>query len=621
MSNLTLAHSAPTGAKRTQRRFVAGIKSLGHDSGAAILCEDGDRVEVVAVAEERLSRVKHCGGPPIGALLRCLDHFGLEHLGQVDLVCSDAHFEDRLPASGASAGNYGADAPHVQYRQFYDSLRVDRRRLQFVPHIDCHVASSYFASGMDSAAVLSMDGGIGIYVGDGTRLQVIDKRGYNGPCYVDGKLVRARILPDDPCQMLSAFFEWATRQLGYDAFAAGTTMALSAFGGTHPRLDLLPGRRKNLGDGIFDYAEMMAEAQPIFAQALAQTPYQRSDFHLDPNIVNLARQVQEEMYDAMLELAALTKARTGATRLCLSGGSALSCVTNRRILNAGLFDELFIQPASSDEGIALGAALYGYHMILGGTRRWSMSAYLGKPNDPSELDRLLPKTALAYRRADPGEVARLIADGRIVGRVASRAEYGPRALGNRSILADPRNPDMVRRLNHEIKQRETFRPFAPSCLEEHAQNYFDIDVASPYMIIACQVHPHRQAEVPAITHVDGSARVQTVNRRQNEGYYNLLSAFHDLTGVPVLLNTSFNGKGEPIVETYIDALVSFLRIGLDHLYLDGYLIDRPASRDHEAALLKGLVEAQQNQIRTGDESRLIDLDYCRALDRFAASRH
>ena len=270
-----------------------------------------------------------------------------------------------------------------------------------------------------------------------------------------------------------------------------------------------------------------------------------------------------------------------------------------------MFDEVYIQPAASDEGLPLGCALYGYY-DKGGTVRHHMSdAYLGVPNDPATLPAVLDKWQLKSSTASVQEIAQLLADGKIIGRVAGGSEYGPRALGNRSILADPRPADMKDRLNAEIKHREGFRPFAPSCLEDNIPDFFQSPAKSPFMVIAGTVRDGERDKVPVVTHADGSCRVQTVNPDQNKKYYELIEAFGKLTDCPVLTNTSFNDRDEPIVETYDDAASCLLRTGLDALCIEGQLVER-------TAVTPSLTSEQHLKTTTAR----VDTEYTDLIERF-----
>jgi carbamoyltransferase len=291
--------------------------------------------------------------------------------------------------------------------------------------------------------------------------------------------------------------------------------------------------------------------------------------------VNASRETQEVFVATMVALAREAKEKTGASYLALAGGCALSCVANRAIIDAGIFEEVFVQPAASDEGIALGCALLGYHGLLRGKERRHMeTAYLGRTYPRERIQGLLRRFDLAYREACPEEVANRLASGKVMGRFSGGSEFGPRALGNRSILADPRDPDMNRRVNVDIKHRETFRPFAPSCLAESKSEYFDLPFEAAFMLVAAPVLPGCRTALPAITHVDGSSRPQTVRRSQNPGYYSLIEAFGKITGYDTVLNTSFNDNEEPVVETPEDAIISFISTNLDGLDLQSCLLDR-----------------------------------------------
>ena len=297
---------------------------------------------------------------------------------------------------------------------------------------------------------------------------------------------------------------------------------------------------------------------------------------LDRQIAASAQWVIEE---ALLDLCRITRRRVNSTRLCLAGGVALNCVANGRVLREGPFDELFIQPASTDDGTAIGNALWGWNLLadeVPDSRTWS--AYLGRPYGEQELATALEKYGqdLCVERPEnlANDVADSIARGLIIGMFRGGSEFGPRALGHRSIFCDPRPAHMQDHLNIRVKHREPFRPFAPLVLEEHASEYFDLKSASPYMLLAANVHCPEK--IPAVSHVDGSARIQTVNEEQEPFLCELLRAFAARTGLPIILNTSFNVAGEPIVETPEQAIRCFLSTGIDVLYLEGYRIERAA---------------------------------------------
>ena len=374
-------------------------------------------------------------------------------------------------------------------------------------------------------------------------------------------------------------------------------MALAAYGDLFPRNDILPISSGRFKDFLIDYESAAKWVTDNLVPFDFRQHPKGVEGLIDAYWVNIARQTQEALYEDMLYLAALAQKKTGASHLCLGGGTALSCVTNRRIIDSGIFGDVFVQPAASDEGVPLGAALLGYYKSGGKTRPNAMqTAYFGRSYRDVDISGLATSWGFPVRRVDDNEVARFLADGKVIGRCAGRSEYGPRALGNRSILADPRQSNMNARVNREIKHREGFRPFAPSAVAEVANEYFDQPFESPFMIVASQVRPDKRDVIPAVTHVDGSSRVQTVRSDQNPGYHRLLTAFGKLSGVPVLLNTSFNDDGEPIVETPNDALRSFLTTGLDYLIIEDWLVSQPQDPDAvKSALASDILSTKKSE--------------------------
>jgi carbamoyltransferase len=288
--------------------------------------------------------------------------------------------------------------------------------------------------------------------------------------------------------------------------------------------------------------------------------------------------VQAVLEETSLHVGRSLQRRTQSPRLCLSGGVALNSVMNRILLTDAGFDDVWIQPAASDAGNALGAALWVWHVAMERPRSWCMEhAYLGREFSAEAIRGALASAQVPFRPvADPAaEAARLVADGRVVGWFQGRAEIGPRALGSRSILADARRPDMQDIVNHQVKRREWFRPFAPSVMAEEADRYFVDYYPNAYMLLVQPVRPERRHEVPAITHVDGTARLQTVRQDCNPLYHRLISEFYRLTGVPMVLNTSFNLRGEPIVHRPEEAVADYLRSGMDALVIGNCLAEKP----------------------------------------------
>lgn len=556
--------------------IVLGLKCYSHDTGAAIVTDRTGELEIVAISEARLNRRKHSFAYPLMAIDYCLRALGLDSLDQVDAVCIDRHMEVWPEARSQFGYENARKRHHPRYDDNHrwnylieQTLRLDRAKIAWINHVDAHAASAYYVSPFDAAAVLIAEGGTGIYKCAGTDMTALDRIGYLGDTYSNGQRLPKR---RDHFVNSSFFYDKVSALLGYDVFGAGQTMALAGFADQFARRDLIDVDTDRFDEFIINHDKTvfgMDRLDPFEGDQDAGL--------VSEHWVNLARQAQETLEQDILYLVERAQSTTGAKNLCLAGGAALNCIINGKILRAGLFDDLYIQPAASDEGIPLGCALHGYYGLGGQSRREMSNAYLGKENDPAEIDGATARWGVTARPATTADVADLLAAEKIVGRVAEGSEYGPRALGNRSILANPRPANMKDRLNAEIKHRERFRPFAPSCLEDRVPPFFDSPGKSPFMIIAGNVQEDARDKVPAVTHADGSCRVQTVNRDQNAGYYDLIEAFGDRTGCYVLTNTSFNDQGEPIVETYDDAISCFLRTGLDALYLDGKLIERDAA--------------------------------------------
>jgi carbamoyltransferase len=349
--------------------------------------------------------------------------------------------------------------------------------------------------------------------------------------------------------------------------------------------------RLNMKYFTYEYGDRMTgrAIEHLFGQPTRKQESQLTKFHKD-----VARSLQEITDEAMLKITAHAKKLTGSDRLCMAGGVALNCVANGKILRSGLFKDIFIQPAAGDAGGALGAATVAWHREFGGAKIQRMEhAFLGNAYSDQEIEDQLKVRGLPYEKLDDAKlietVSGLLEGENVIGWFQGRMEYGPRSLGNRSIIADARNKENWQKVNLKIKFRESFRPFAPTVLEERVSDYFDLDRESPYMLIVADTLPEKRSEIPAVTHVDGSARIQTIRYDQNPRYYDLLKAFEKRTGCPVIINTSFNVRGEPIVESPEDAVNCFLHTHMDYLVLGNYLLRKDSmpetvKRDTEAYL-------------------------------------
>jgi carbamoyltransferase len=438
----------------------------------------------------------------------------------------------------------------------------------FAEHHQSHAAAAFLPSPFEEAAILTLDG-VGEWatatlgVGRGSSLELI-------------KEIR---FPHSLGLLYSAF----TYYLGFKVNSAEYKVMGAAPYGKPRFVDLILRELVDLReDGSFklnmkyfayDYGLTMTNKKfaDLFGRPRRGPESKMEDFHWD-----VAASVQAVTEEAVLRMVRELHARTEMKHLCMAGGVALNCVANGRVMREGPFEELWVQPAAGDAGSALGAALFVHNAVLGKPRTFHMThAYWGPKYDDEEIRRFLDGRKLTYHTCSRDEMIRETArlldeEQKVVGWFQGRLEWGPRALGSRSILADARNSENWQRVNLKIKFRESFRPFAPAVLKEKASDWFDIDRESPYMLLVCQVREGR--EIPAVTHVDGSARLQTVSRETHPEFYDLIKAFDDRSGCPVIINTSFNVRGEPIVCTPEDAYLCFMRTHMDVLVLGNQVL-------------------------------------------------
>ena len=562
---------------------ILGINCAGHDSSVALI-RDG-RV-VFAAEEERFTRKKHDQEFPTESLKAALCYAGIE-FADLDAV---AFGKEHAPAHGLQdlkALLTGKVPWSIHYvlapllrtgwqlaegngrrpmREAFGPL--SHLRVLDINHHDSHAWSAYGLSGFEEALVIVVDGrgatqSTSLYHARGDKLHRLKSYNY----------------PNSLGYLYAAF----TNQLGFQAFAdEWKVMGLAAYG--HPEYDMSHAIRNSpngyrVNAHLFPPFDIVSDARPVAKMRKLYGPPSDPD-HLTSDDQNLAASVQLATERALDDLVAEGVRLTGCRRLCLAGGVAMNSKANGRIEASGLVDELFVQPAATDDGTAIGAAIAG-HVALGlGVPRYRMEeVYWGPEYGESEIDNALKTFKVPSHRTlelEPA-IAHELAEGKIVGWFQGRMEFGPRALGNRSILADPRRADMKDLVNDSIKFRENWRPFAPSCLAEAASDYFEGCTDAPYMIVTYGVRPEKRSVIPAVTHVDNSARVQTVNAATNPRYYRLISEFGRETGVPVILNTSFNLRTEPIVCTPQDALKTFYSSGLDLLVLGDHIVAKDPS--------------------------------------------
>lgn len=550
---------------------VAYIKAPVHDSSVSLI-KDGDII--AAVEEERFNRCKHSGKLPVEAMRYCFFAAGT-NLAQVDKFVfnvDEAGVDQSLKQAYCKGGMSGfwrgrQFIQHLFEREF--RYRVNPDRFEFIDHHYAHAASAFFPSGFLESLVVTFDGmgaGLSGSVWKGEDCRLINLRNY------DGRVAAIT-------QSLGFFYLAITAYLGFRFFDEYKVMGLAPYGDRNKLRSVFKQfySLKENGDYDIFFAQLDA-LQDICPKRGADEPIET--VHMD-----LAAAMQESLETIAFHVLEFYKRETGASRLCLAGGVAQNSALNGKILRERLFDEVFVQPASHDGGLSLGGALHGY--CASGAKESRKTcvmkhAYAGPScGENLEIERELSRWSawIEYERDNrvSESVGRILAEGSIVGWMQGRSEFGPRALGNRSIVADPRpagNKDLI---NAMIKKRESFRPFAPSVLEEVAEQYFELPPLQkrlPYMAFVVNVKEEYRELLGAITHVDGTARIQTVSRRDNERFWTLIRAFGERTGVPVVLNTSFNNYAEPIVNTPRDAIACYLTTGLHILAIGDYIIKK-----------------------------------------------
>jgi len=547
-----------------------------HDSSACI-ARDGE--VLFAVAEERLSRVKHDPRFPSLSIQACLD-FAAVKPEEVDFICQGwsaprapflhdmknyatgrqrADFYSILNSSRSFLSMWHQRGGENRFRQ---SFKNSKAQFRFVDHHLAHAISAYAYSGFDDAAVLVLDGR-GAW--EATSL-------WHGR---NGRLEHVWTIPWP--NSLGLFYAKFTQYLGFTPYSdEWKVMGLAPYGA--PGIDLSEFIRPNENPYRVAAKILLAkDSAPLAALEARLGPARVPESELETHHKNVAFAVQDMCEQAMMTLAKSALAQTGSRNLCLAGGVALNSKANGKIHSSGIADAVFVQPAASDDGVCLGAVLAPY-LDNGGKLpvQRMRHAYLGNECSDPEIEKALQTYKIrAIRVTDPAVVAaEMLANGKILGWVQGRMEFGPRALGSRSILADPRDPEMTAKVNNAVKFREWWRPFAPSMLFEIADEYIESATDSPFMILTAQVRPDKRSVIPAVTHADGSARPQTVERDVNPLYWRLIDEFGRRTGVPVIMNTSFNLRGEPIVSSPTDAIRTFFSSGMDALIIGHFVVEK-----------------------------------------------
>ena len=600
---------------------ILGISAFYHDS-AACLVIDG---EIVAAAqEERFTRIKHDHRFPLHAARYCLSEANLtaaqlDYVGFYDkpLLKFDRLLETYLDYSPSGFSSFLKSMPLWMSEKLWmpDLIRTelakaggedDERqakkigkkfewKLLFGDHHESHAASAFYPSPFADAAILTIDG-VGewatssIGIGKGNELTLLQELRY----------------PNSVGLLYSAFTYYTGFKVNSGEYKV---MGLAPYG--EPKfvnaikdnlLEVRDDGSIKLNQDYFSYSQGLRMTNGAFDKLFGGPP-RKPESQITQREMDLARSVQVITEEVMLQMARYVHRETGMKRLCLAGGVALNCVANGRVLKEAPFEEIWIQPAAGDAGGSLGVALAIWHRYLAKPRAVNgcdamKGSYLGPRDSEAEIERYLSENHLPYtkhsREQLPEVVAELLAAGKVVGLHQGRMEFGPRALGCRSIIGDARSPQMQSVMNLKIKHRESFRPFAPSVLREHVSEWFALDAESPYMLLVAEVAPDkrvelseveaqlggleklkvRRSEIPAVTHVDYSARIQTVSRETNPLYWDIIEAFRKRTGCPVVVNTSFNVRGEPIVCTPADSYRCFMRTEMDYLVLENLVLSK-----------------------------------------------
>lgn len=594
---------------------ILGISAFYHDSAAALI-QDGHIA--AAAQEERFTRKKYDDSFPLHAVEFCLEEAGLA-LGDLDAV---VYYEKPLLKFERLLETYNVYAPRG-LRSFIPAMSVwlkdklflkkhirevleplgswEKIPLLFSEHHLSHAASAFYPSPFEEAAIITVDG-----VGEWATLSIAHGRGR------EIILLKELHFPHSVGFLYSSFTYYTGFRVNSGEYKL---MGLAPYGNPQKALQYESLIRDNMIDikedgslwinqDYFDYVTGLTMAEVKKWERLFGFPRRSPETEIEQVYCDLALAIQRITEDIMLRLGHTAQKLTGSRYLCLAGGVALNCVANGKLLEAEIFKKVWIQPASGDAGGAIGAALAAHHIYFGQSREVSVpdrmqGSYLGPSFNGTDVQRLAGKYRAPFEYFEGADalcraVANLIAEGKAVGWVQGKMEWGPRALGNRSILGDPTNPEMQKKLNLKIKFRESFRPFAPSVLAEDVQNYFESDGASPYMLTTLSLKSEKRkalpdgygslgvkeklyfqrSEIPAVTHVDFSARVQTVDQKTNPLFWKLINEFKRLSGHGLLVNTSFNVRGEPIVCTPEDAYRCFMRTEMDCLVIGSHVFHK-----------------------------------------------
>ncbi len=596
--------------------YILGISALYHDSAAALI--KGENI-LAAAQEERFTRKKHDHEFPQHAIDYCLQEadITIDQLSAVvfydkPILKFERILETYLAYAPKGLKSFLTAMPLWLGQKLYLPKEIDKGLgnlyegpIYFTTHHESHAASAFLPSPFEEAAIITFDG-----VGEWTTTSIGVGRNNNI------NLLKEIQFPHSLGLLYSAFTYYTGFRVNSGEYKV---MGLAPYGKPvysdlifEHIVDLKADGSFWLDQSYFNYCAGLTMTSDKFHRLFGGPP-RKSESLLTQRDMDLAASVQKVVEDIMLKVANHAHAVTGLNHLCMAGGVALNCVGNGRILRETPFSKIWIQPASGDAGGALGSALFTWYQIMGNPRKVrkqdaQKGSFIGPSFSESKIRDFLQLSKAKYNEYNDEDslaknIAELLAEGKVIGHFAGRMEFGPRALGNRSIIGDPRNPDMQTKMNLKVKFRESFRPFAPSCLIENTNEFFDLDHESPYMLLVAPIKENRRikmnedqeklfgpdklkqlrSDVPAITHIDYSARIQTVDAETSPRFHRIIKAFHKLTGYPLVVNTSFNIRGEPIVGTPQDAYRCFMYTDIDVLILENCICNKEEQPEMEGA--------------------------------------
>jgi len=558
-------------------QYILGFQTYAsHDSGASIIkFKEGEKPDFIAISEERLSRKKNNYDFPLLSIKYCMDYFNLKKLSQINFIITDWIREKKWLRSGPGY-------PWSEFDIFKEYINFDKKKIFIIDHHLAHAASTYYTSKFKKSSILIVDGNgsdletNSYYFGENNKIKLIDKYRSFGI----GELYTAI----------------STEILGFGPGGEGKTMGLAPYGNKNKKIKI-PYKFSGIETNFSDFMKRLPN----------------SDFHSQYNLgkryllfkkiktankknvtkkpyIDWAYEIQNLTEKTMVHFAKDLYKKTKSKNLCMAGGVALNCISNEKIAKKSKIKNLHIFPACSDSGMPFGLALWGYHNLCKQSKRLSFeNAYTGKSYDLNEIKNLLDKFNIKHTKYTYSKISKLLNENKIIGIFQGSSEYGPRALGNRSILANPSPVWMRDHINKNIKHRELFRPFAPIVLKQYSKRYFNIE-ESPFMLRAGPCKKNKI--IPAVNHVDQTSRVQTITMQQNKRIYKIISEFKKLTGIPLILNTSFNDNGEPVVESPLDSLISSINTNLDYLIVENFLIDIKNLKNKKKLLKRMLRERE-----------------------------